>query len=255
MVSQTKGGRAGRVRSVVLSATILATTLALAACASVPPSDAEGGPALPPAQTTTIPASQTLDAPDPPTADPYTVVTVGDSIMTGNGVDPDQAWPVLLADSEGWQLTNLAEDGAGFLAIGDDGGTLADQVTKAESLPSAPDLILVSASSNDLGEDPSDIGDAARSAFARLKATFPSSTIIGLSAIWGSDDPDEGLAPLNDAVQQAALDEGADWIDVGEPLLDQPDLMQDDDVHPTADGLVVMANALGEDLQPFVPAD
>ncbi|ARJ04530.1 hypothetical protein B5808_04290 [Cnuibacter physcomitrellae] len=186
---------------------------------------------------------------------PVSLVTIGDSIMTGNGLDPEQAWPVLLAHHEKWDLTNLAEDGAGFLSVGDDGGVFADQVAEAELLPDAPSLIVVSASSNDLGEDPDEIEDAAHSAFASLRAAFPDTLLVGISAIWGSDEPDEGLAPLNAAVERAALDEGAQWIDVGEPLLGRPDLMQDDDVHPTAKGLKVMARVLEEDLRPFLDRD
>ncbi|WP_378145076.1 SGNH/GDSL hydrolase family protein [Cnuibacter sp. UC19_7] len=239
-------GRGGARASV--AALVVCAALALTGCAASasvrPDTDVRDRPDT--ADTGSAPA-QTIA-----TDHPVSLVTIGDSIMTGNGLDPEQAWPVLLADHEKWQLTNLAEDGAGFLSVGDDGGVFADQVAEAELLPDPPSIIVVSASSNDLGEDPDEIEGAAHSAFASLRAAFPDTLLVGLSAIWGSDDPDEGLAPLNGAVERAALDEGAQWIDIGEPLLGHPELMQDDDVHPTAKGLKVMARAIEEDLRPFL---
>lgn len=234
-----------------LALLVVGAALAMTGCAASTPVQADLGVRDQP---------DTVDSGQPPavavaTGRPVSLVTIGDSIMTGNGLDPDQAWPVLLAHHEKWELTNLAEDGAGFLSIGDDGGVFADQVAEAELLPDAPSIIVVSASSNDLGEDPDDIQEAARSAFASLRAAFPGTLLVGISAIWGSDEPDERLAPLNAAVERAALDEGAQWIDVGEPLLGRPDLMQDDDVHPTAKGLKVVAHALEEDLRPLLDRD
>jgi acyl-CoA thioesterase I len=169
--------------------------------------------------------------------------------MTGHGLLPDDAWPILLAERNDWTLTNLAEDGAGFLALGDDGGTFADQADEAVLLDPAPDVLVVSASTNDIGEDPDDVEAAARSVFTHLRLAFPDARIIGLSAIWGSDEPDASLQPINDAVERAALAADAEWIDIGEPLLGRPDLMQDDGVHPTADGLDVMADTVEDDLE------
>jgi acyl-CoA thioesterase-1 len=170
-----------------------------------------------------------------------TIVTIGDSIMSGNGVQPDEAWPAVLADANGWQLTNLAEDGAGFVQKGDDGHTFAEQVAEAASIPDAPALIVVSASSNDLGRNPAKVEHSAKKAFLALRQAFPQTSIVGISALWGDERPPDELAPINDGVHDAAVAEGAGWVDIGEPLAGRIDLMQFDDTHPTSDGQQVVA--------------
>ena len=78
-----------------------------------------------------------------------TAVAIGDSIMDGHGLQADEAWPVLIAEDNGWSLTNLAADGDGFARAGDDGTTFLEQVREAIALH--PGVVVLSASSNDLG--------------------------------------------------------------------------------------------------------
>nr|WP_255524919.1 SGNH/GDSL hydrolase family protein [Herbiconiux sp. VKM Ac-1786] len=181
------------------------------------------------------------------------IVTIGDSIMSGNGLETDEAWPAVLARADGWQLTNLAEDGSGFVQPGDDGRTFAEQVTQTiDEVPAgaeAPALIIVSASSNDLGHDPGKVEHGAKKAFTALHRAFPDTALVGLSAIWGDQAPPPELDEINDAVRSAAEAEGADWLDVGEPLAGRFDLMQFDDTHPTAAGQRVLATAVDERLR------
>ncbi|MGD8193546.1 SGNH/GDSL hydrolase family protein [Herbiconiux sp. P18] len=190
------------------------------------------------------------------TTGPQSVVTIGDSIMSGNGVWPDEAWPAVVAEANGWQLDNLAEDGAGFAQKGDDEHTFAEQVTQAASAPDAPALIIVSASSNDLGRDPAKVAHAAKKAFKALHDAFPHSTIVGLSAIWGDEPEPPELTEINSAVEGAAEAEHASWLDIGEPLAGRIDLMQFDDTHPTADGQRLLAASVDTGLRRLLaPAD
>ncbi|GGH94926.1 hypothetical protein GCM10007170_19270 [Arthrobacter liuii] len=58
---------------------------------------------------------------------------IGDSLSTGYGTSPEQAWPVLLAydlgsGQQGVEITNAAKNGAGYLATtpGSDGTVPSD---------------------------------------------------------------------------------------------------------------------------------
>ncbi|GAB1412715.1 MAG: hypothetical protein AMXMBFR31_30740 [Candidatus Desulfobacillus denitrificans] len=70
------------------------------------------------------------------------VLALGDSLTAGYGLDPEQAWPALLAARTGWQIVN--------------GGVSGDQTADALArLPAlmdehAPKLVLVTLGGNDM---------------------------------------------------------------------------------------------------------
>lgn len=174
------------------------------------------------------------------------VVAIGDSIMEGHGLDPADAWPALLAEQNGWRLTNLASDGSGFATVGDEGDTFADQVRVAARLH--PSIVLISGSSNDLG-----VGDAALSKATiitvdLLRAALPNAEIIAVSPVWNDKTVPAQLTSIDADVVQAVARVGGQSVDIGQPLMDQPSLMQGDDVHPTAAGQQVLASAIAGQL-------
>ena len=245
-----QSGRRASIRHVALTATT-ASALLLSGCSATAVGSAEfGATGAAPAGPWVIDAGG--DAPAPGRGE-QEIVTIGDSIMSGNGLETDEAWPAVLARADDWQLTNLAEDGSGFVQPGDDDNTFAEQVThtiaEAPAGPDAPALIIVSASSNDLGHDPGKVEHAAKKAFTALHRAFPDTALVGLSAIWGDQDAPPELGEVNDAVRSAAEAEGADWVDLGEPLAGRFDLMQFDDTHPTAAGQRVLATAVDDRLR------
>src|SRR5689334_3150929 len=61
--------------------------------------------------------------PTPTPVGPARVVTIGDSIMAGYGLDDGQAWPDLLAAQDGESIANVSCSGAGFIAVGGCGTT------------------------------------------------------------------------------------------------------------------------------------
>ena len=180
-----------------------------------------------------------------PAAAPMQVLTIGDSIMKGYGVSPADAWPELISAANGWDLTTLACDGAGFVDLGNPaecGDTLVDIVRSAATLH--PDLIIIEGSSNDLEHPNSELLAATTSALTILRSEFPNAEIIGLSAIWPTTDPPAQLADINSQVQQAVTAVGGHYLDIGQPLVAHPKLMQDDGIHPTVAGQVVLATAI-----------
>ena len=203
-------------------------------------------PAFPPPLAEKIAAAPAPPSAAATTASAPVVVAIGDSIMSGHGLDPAQAWPALLAADSGWQLSNLAADGAGFVTPGDDGSTFQAQVDAAVQLK--PSVVVISASSNDLGQGDLAAGQATLAALESLRSALPQAQIVGVSAFWGDEAPPEQLGRLNADLQASVLAVGGDYLDIGQPLADQANLMQDDDVHPTEVGQQQLAAVIGPQL-------
>ncbi|MGN6125148.1 MAG: SGNH/GDSL hydrolase family protein [Humibacter sp.] len=199
-----------------------------------------------------IAASLSSDVhPHPVTADPPastgTVVAVGDSIMDGHGLQPDQAWPAVVARYNGWHLVNLATDGAGFVTKGNDGSFFADQVREAVELD--PAIVIISGSSNDLGVPESDVQESIISAMDTLRHDLPHTTIVAVSPVWNESEPPAQLDRINDDMESAVKSANGIYVSIGKPLLGMPGYLQSDDVHPTVDGQLVIASAVEEGLE------
>jgi len=203
------------------------------------------------APTTTSPASSSQSATsstttgtdeDTDTDSKSVVVAIGDSIMDGHGLKPSRAWPELIGQATNWQLTDLASDGTGFTAVGDDGDTFQDEAVEAVTLH--PSIVIIAASSNDLGEDPTEVSDDVTATMSYLRDSLPDAQIIAFNAFWGADAPPPELAALDSDLEYASTVTGAHYLDIGQPLAGRPQLMQFDGVHPTARGLVVLAAAI-----------
>ena len=194
---------------------------------------------------TTTPGTPTEPVAPQPVRPAPQVLTIGDSIMKGFGLPTSQAWPALIAAQNGWDLTTLACNGAGFIAIGstqDCGSNFPSVVIAAAALH--PDIIIISDSSNDFGENNTALSNSTTTAVTRLRAEFPNAQIIGLSTVWGDTAPPAQLAQIDGQVKQAIGEVGGTYLDIGQPLSGHPEWMQADDVHPTADGQLVLDAAI-----------
>ena len=180
------------------------------------------------------------------------VLTVGDSIMKGFGVAPGQAWPSVVADDDGWSLTNVACDGAGVLRV----GSVNDCDENFSALISSeanlhPDIVVFEGSSNDFGLDNSELLASTISELQAIRAEFPSAQIVGLSTLWGYTDPPAQLVQINSQVQRAVTQVGGTYVDIGQPMARHPELMQSSDVHPNAAGQAVLASTIRAVMQPI----
>lgn len=165
--------------------------------------------------------------------------------MKGNGVSPDEAWPAIVAAQDGWNLTNLACNGAGFLTPGDDSDcaeTFSGLVALTVALK--PETVIISGSSNDFGRDDSALVEETTTEIAQLRSALPNARIIGLSTVWGDTDVPAQLAQVNSQVQQAVEKVGGAYLDIGQPLQGHPEWMQWDGVHPTAAGQLALSAAI-----------
>ncbi|MDR2323198.1 MAG: SGNH/GDSL hydrolase family protein [Microbacterium sp.] len=175
-----------------------------------------------------------------------TVVAIGDSIMEGHGLAPDQAWPALLAQRYGWRLTNLASDGSGFATAGNNGDTFADQVAVALTLH--PSIVIISGSSNDVDRTPSTLSADTEQTLQTLRAGLPDAQILVVSPVWSDTPEPDRLASIDVQTAGDAQGIGARVIDIGQPLSGRADLMLPDDVHPTAQGQQAIAQAVARAL-------
>lgn len=223
-IAATPGATAAATATPAATATATATPSGIATTPSTVPQSSPSQPSIP------------APAPGP------VIVAIGDSIMEGHGLAPDRAWLALLASEKAWQFTNLASDGSGFVAVGSNGDTFADQAAAAELLH--PDVVIFSGSSNDLGVSDSRIDAATAATIAGLHAALPNTMIVSISAIWGDTDVPSQFGAIDSAVETATAAVGGTYLDAGQPLSEDPTVMQADRIHPTATGRLLIARAV-----------
>lgn len=179
------------------------------------------------------------------------VVVIGDSITIGHGLRPAQAWPELLAARDHLRLTDLGCDGAGVLAEGDDQCSATYEELAEQAAALHPAVVVLQASSNDLGQDDDELDGATQQLVAAVHRLLPRARVVGLSAVWDQDAPPAQLATISAAMHTAVASDGGSWLDLGQPLRGHPAWMQADDVHPTARGqralLAAVSGALERD--------
>jgi len=169
------------------------------------------------------------------------VAIVGDSIESGMGLEPFEAWPALVAVDRRWGLQNFSEPGAGFVAVGSTNADFNGQIDQA--IAARANVVLIGASDNDLGQDDAAVAKAMAAAVERLSDALPKARLIGYNALTG-EASDSDLAPLNDALKQAVTAAGGTWIDLGQPYRGQVGLVQDDGEHPTLEGQQAIASVV-----------
>ena len=168
------------------------------------------------------------------------VAIVGDSIESGMGLEPFDAWPALVAVDRRWGLENFSEPGAGFIAVGASNQDFNGQIDQA--IAAKADVVLMGASDNDLGQDTAAVAKAMAAAVERLSDALPKAHLVGYNALTGEAN-DSDLAPLNDALRAAITAAGGKWVDLGQPYRGQAGLVQDDGEHPTLEGQQAIASA------------
>lgn len=189
---------------------------------------------------------------------PVRVVVVGDSLSTGHGTSPQQAWPALMRTDPqvaGLEVVNAAEDGSGYLSPGDFGGTFGTEVD--DFVTANTGVVVFFGSENDLGYAPSDIGDAALAAMDRAAALAPAAKIIVVGPPSYTAIPDPGLVDISDQLKAAARQAGGEFVDpIAEGWIsdDFDDLIGPDGDHPTVLGQHYLLEHIGAHLEQAAPA-
>lgn len=223
-------------------AALAVALLALAGCSAAPT-------ARPVAAQSTAIAAPAAGGAHQATGDTVDAVAIGDSIAFGKGVTAAEAWPALVAAAHGWRLTDLAVSGSGFVKPGWNGTTYRQQVDAALRLH--PEVILLAATRNDREQDPAAVTANADRMLRELREKFPEATIVGITGIWGSDQPPATMTRVDGIVGDAVRDVDGTWLDIGFPLVGHPDLLQPDGIHPNAAGQKLVARTIESKLRPL----
>jgi acyl-CoA thioesterase I len=217
-----------RLRAGAFALALAVLAVAAAGCT------AGGAPASTGSRAAGVPSS----APSPRSA--TTVVTIGDSIMAGYGLDPDDAWPELLAEQTRQPVVNLACSGAGFVAEGECGVAFSGLIPEAAA--AQPAVVILQSSDNDVDEDRADIEQATRATVERLHDALPDTRIVGIGTLWNLEwEAPESVGWSSEALRRAVDAAGGTFVSIGQPFQQSPDLLQWDGEHPTAAGQRMLA--------------
>jgi acyl-CoA thioesterase-1 len=171
-----------------------------------------------------------------------TVVIIGDSLSTGHGTSPAEAWPNLVENDPGFQqfkatIVNAAHDGSGYVSVGQNGSTFGSQVDTA--VTDETRLVLFFGSENDMGTAPGETEAAATRAFASIKSRAPQADILVVGPPSYTSTPEAERLDIRDEDRVAALKAGVDFvdpIDLGWMMDGAADLIGPDGDHPSAAG-------------------
>ena len=195
------------------------------------------------AATVVVLAAAVVPVGDPPetrAAAQTHIAIIGDSYTTGSdeGVNGAQSWPELA-----WQLLArrgveidadvAAEGGAGYGQRGN-GGSVFEDLT-AQALRRNDVLVVFFGSRNDEAVDPAMFPDFAAGTFQLARFAAPAAKFLVIGPPWPTASPPPSVPKIRDSLRQQAA-AGA--------VLDQPDLIGRDGVHPTDAGHSYMAQRI-----------
>lgn len=183
----------------------------------VTPGGADSG-AAPSAATGTAHAAATPSAGAGHTAqaEPHKVVVIGDSLSTGMGSTPAEAWPSLISAApldpdDDFDVVNASQNGSGYVAVGDNGSTFGTQV--AQAVTADTQLVVFFGSDNDMGASQAAISAAAGKAFEAAKASSPHAVLLVVGPQAYTTQPEAARLTVRDALEQAASTSAALFVD------------------------------------------
>ena len=180
------------------------------------------------------------------TAEP-TAVFIGDSYTTGDGGGGTR-WTTLVAQREGWREVNLGYGRTGYakdfhaLSCPEDG--CPDYLgVVSRAIAEHPTVVVVSGGRNDLADADSASGNISK-VFQELRRGLPQARIIAISPFYDDRPYPAGLRTLGSKVRTSVEAVRGEYVDVGSPLRDSPDLVSDGGVNPNAAGYRALAAAV-----------
>ena len=187
-----------------------------------------------------------------PSVEAIKAVFFGDSFAEGKGASaPDKRFTTVLSTSFGWTEDNRAHAGTGYLRssqTNDCAGApcqgFAAQVAGLAADP--PAVVLISGGANDINLPAGEVETAVQETLRTLKTAAPSAKVYVINPWWDGRPMPEGLAPRTAAISAAAAAAGATFIDIGQPLRDNPALLTDGEANDR--GHARLAELLGAQL-------
>lgn len=184
-----------------------------------------------------------------PAAEQATAAFLGDSYTAGIGASEPVAnhrWTHVVADRMGWQEVNLGRGGTGYRTVAANVGCGFDFCPSyigmlPELTASNPDVIVISGGRND---GTADIRREANQLFYNVTARFPDAHKYVTSPVWDAGTTPDFINQQTNLLQQVAQDHGFLFLDIGQPLAGNPDMIAPDGLHPNDDGHEALANAV-----------
>lgn len=192
----------------------------------------------------------------PPVVQEYTLLTVvGDSYVAGSNMGGTGItnWTSLvsagLKSAGNFDVTRSAAGGSGYVTRGPKGTVFAELLPS--SIGPKSDLVVFFGSINDRPASPDQVGSAATAAYADVKRLAPGAKLMVIGPAWMSAEVPADLLANRDALQEAALNAGAAWVDPLEEgwFFDQPALIGTDKIHPTDEGHAYMQKLIMPHIQ------
>ena len=196
------------------------------------------------------------EATRPPTTSSATqLVVIGDSLSTGYATPGDpwtrQARTLFTVRGQHVHITNDSENGAGYVAPGDNGNVFLDLVNRA--VIAQAQIVVVFGSDNDVGQ--TGVGPAITETLARVRDLAPSATLLVVGAPSVPADPGVELTGLRDTLATATAQVGGHFVD---PLTlgwfqgPAGRFVADDGEHPNADGEQYLAQQMVDAVGPLI---
>jgi lysophospholipase L1-like esterase len=212
---------------------VLLTYLALRP-ASVDPR--AGAPA--PTASTSDPAPSAAHSDATGSVERPVVAVYGDGYSAGSsmGGQADRGWPAVVAAELRADLRLNAVSMVGYAALGRTGQDFPNLVLASPEAGAT--VTVVFGSRNDLGQPAAVVGQQAAETYALIRSAAPQTRLVVVGPSWSNADVPAELRALRDAVQSAAMDAGAVFIDpiAEEWFADPAGLIADDGISPTDAG-------------------
>jgi lysophospholipase L1-like esterase len=175
------------------------------------------------------------------------IAVFGDSYSAGGrqGGKGATGWPAIVADRLDAEIRLHAAGGAGYM-----NGSRAEDETFLDQVQGSPepdaDVVVVFGSRNDRDLPAVDIKRQATAVYAAIRSASPSALLVVIGPAWDDDGVPDEMFLARDAVSSAAAAAGALFVDplAQEWLLDRPELIGGDGVHPNDAGHVYLADRI-----------
>lgn len=164
---------------------------------------------------------------------------LGDSYTAGDGAE-DRAlrWTTQLAGARDWFEINVGFGGTGYGTAGRVPGGEPYFERVDEVVAASPSVVIVSGGRNDYSErtDPAAVAEGITATFTGIREGLPDAQIIALNPLWDDEPAPAELADIGSQVEAAIEAVGGTYVDLGQPLEGQADLLGEDGVHPNNAG-------------------
>ncbi len=206
-----------------------------------------------PSTTSTTPVvtpKETSGASKAPSRRPVAVF-VADSYTTGVGGGGTK-WTTLLAQRRGWDEVNLGYRGTGYAraSIAPDcpaAGCPNYLLVVDQVVARRPDIVVVSGGRND-AVDMSAAATNIPLVFQQLRTKLPKARIIAISPFWDSRPYPVALRTIGSDVHSAMQSVRGEYVEIGSPLRNKPQLLGRNGIFPAAAGYETLANAVASAL-------